>query len=177
MPNHKKTHEQFLQLLSSKLGLVLAYDLPKLSAISILHLPSEVWQLAAELTAKLQYRFVAIWAQDLDKNFELNAGLELHGSYLLLRTLIEVTKPTIAAFTPYFPAANRLERHTHDMFGINFSNHPDQRRWTRHQAWGEKQFPLRKNFPVEQASSETTPSDNTYPFTHVSGSGVYEIPV
>src|SRR5208283_2574068 len=113
-------------------------------------------QSAAMMAAKLQYRFVAIWAQDLDKNFEVNVSLELHRSYLLLRTLIEVTQPTIAAFTPYFPAANRLERHTRDMFGINFSNHPDQRRWTRHQAWGEKQFPLRKNFPVAKASLETT---------------------
>lgn len=177
MPNHKKIHEQFLQLLSTEIGLVLNYDLPTLKSISALHLPPEAWQAAAMLAAKLQYRFVAIWAQDLDKNFELNVSLELHGSYLLLRTLIVATKPTIAAFTPYFPAANRLERHTHDMFGINFSNHPDQRRWTRHLAWGEKQFPLRKNFPVASASLETTLPDNTYPFTHVNGSGVYEIPV
>jgi len=177
MPNHKKIHEQFLQQLSTKTGSMFTCDLSKFNTMSVLYLSPEAWQLATELAAKLQYRFVAIWAQDLDKNFEINANLELRGSYLLLRTLIETTKPTIAAFTPYFPAASRLERHTHDMFGINFSNHPDQRRWTRHLAWGEKQFPLRKNFPVAPASSETTPPDNTYPFAHVSGTGVYEIPV
>ena len=177
MPNRKKIHEQFLQLLSSEIGLALNHDLPKIKSMPAFHLLPEAWQPAAKLTAKLQYRFVAIWAQDLGKNFELNVSLELHGAYLLLRTLIEATNPIIAAFTPYFPAANRLERHTHDMFGINFSNHPDQRRWTRHLAWSEKQFPLRKNFPVASASLETTLPDNTYPFTHVSGTGVYEIPV
>jgi Ni,Fe-hydrogenase III large subunit len=104
-------------------------------------------------------------------------SLELHGSYLLLRTVIETFNPTIASFTPAFPAANRLERHTHDMFGINFSNHPDNRRWTRHQAWHEKQFPLRKNFPVTTTITNVTPPDNNYPFAHVGGTGVYEIPV
>jgi Ni,Fe-hydrogenase III large subunit len=50
-----------------------------------------------------------------------------------------------------------LERHTHDMFGIAFVAHPDNRRWTRHQAWDAKQFPLRKSFSVT-----TTPTISTF---------------
>lgn len=174
---HKKPHEQFLQLLDTQLELPLEHIFTKIHNISLLHLVPLLWRPAAIVAAQLQYRFVAIWAQDLGENLEVNATLELHGSYLLLRTLISTLDPTITSFTPYFPAANRLERHTHDMFGIIFSNHPDQRRWTRHQAWSEKQFPLRKKFSVNDTPTTITPPDNTYPFMHVGGTGVYEIPV
>lgn len=145
--------------------------------LNIKILPPESWQQEAIALSELQYRFVGIWAQDLDKNFELNVSLELNGSYLLLRTLIATSNPNIASFTPYFPAASRLERHTHDMFGINFDGHPDPRRWTRHMAWSEKQFPLQKNFSTLQVPKTITPPDNNYPFKHINGSGVYEIPV
>ena len=177
MTDNNKINKQFLQLLNTKTKLVLDYNLPKLSSMSLLHLPSEYWQLSASIAVQLSYRFVGIWAQDLNEKIELNISLESHGSYLLLRTLIDINNPSISSFTPYFPAANRLERHTQDMFGVIFIDHPDHRRWTRHMAWNEKQFPLRKNFFFNLDSINKTPSDNDYPFTHVNGNGVYEIPV
>jgi len=172
-----KAHEKFLQLLNSKVRTKLDHSLTELSSMLLLPLAPKLWQEAATVAAELSYRFVGIWAQDLYKNFEVNICLELNGAYLLLRTLIKASNPTIASFTPYFPAANRLERHTHDMFGVIFADHPDTRRWTRHQAWSEKQFPLRKNFNVTSTPANTTPPDNTYPFTRISGAGTYEVPV
>ncbi|MDR1056983.1 MAG: NADH-quinone oxidoreductase subunit C [Coxiellaceae bacterium] len=119
---------------------------------------------------------VTIWAQDLAKKIELNIIFELHNSYLLLRTLIDINTPTISSFTPYFPAANRLERHTHDMFGIAFNEHPDQRRWTKYLAWDKSQFPLRKDCQIP-VTLKITPSDTSYPFLQALGSGICEIPV
>ncbi|WP_306304586.1 NADH-quinone oxidoreductase subunit C, partial [Methylogaea oryzae] len=74
-------------------------------------------------------------------------------------------------------AADRPERHMQDLFGIRFSGHPDGRRWTRHQAWGEGSFPLRKAYPLAGTPPEQTPPDSGYPFLKAQGHGVYEIPV
>ncbi|HBS52156.1 MAG TPA: Ni,Fe-hydrogenase III large subunit [Coxiellaceae bacterium] len=175
--SNKEAHKQLIQLLDIKIKLSSGYSLPKIGIMPILSLEPNNWQKAASIAAKLNYRFVSMWAQDLNNIFELNIVLELHNSYLLLRALIDNNAPTIASFTPYFLAANLLERHTHDMFGINFSNHPDNRRWTRHLAWGADQFPLRKNFPVESLMTTPTPPDSNYPFTQIIGSGVCEVPV
>lgn len=135
-------HNELLKTLEPK------PNVQKLGQINLLNIVSEFWQQVATTTSKLKYRFVALWAQDLAQmqNFGISFVLELKGSYLLLRTLINYVEPVIASVTPYFPAANRLERHTQDMFGIKFNNHPDPRRWTRHLAWSENQFPLRKSF-------------------------------
>jgi len=177
MTDNNKIHIQFLKLLNAETGFGVDYSLPKLNVISILNLPSKFWQTATSISAKLAYRFVGIWAQDLNETIELNIMLELQGVFLLLRTSIDIYTPEIASVTPYFPAANRLERHTHDMFGVIFTNHPDERRWTRHMAWHKDQFPLRKNFIFNLNSVNTTLPDNVYPFTKVHGEGVYEIPV
>lgn len=152
-------------------------SLADLGAVPLLQLTPQLWQLAAQVASKLNYRFVGVWAQDIDSDFQVNVLLELHGSYLLLRTTVTKNEPCVASFAAYFPAANRLERHTSDMFGIDFVGHPDKRRWTRHAAWDENHFPLRKSFPVIQSSYAITPPDNGYPFNQVNGVGVYEIPV
>lgn len=154
-------------------------NLQKLGQINLLNIMAQSWQQLAMTAAELKYRFVALWAQDLapKQHFEINFVLELKGSYLLLRTLIDYTEPFIASVTPYFLAANRLERHTHDMFGINFVGHPDPRRWTRHLAWSREQFPLRKSFDIKTLPNSITKPDNQYPFNELKNPENYEIPV
>ncbi|MCL5261596.1 MAG: NADH-quinone oxidoreductase subunit C [Gammaproteobacteria bacterium] len=178
MPNQKNIYQQFLELLSEKTGQIFdANALAKFCSTISLTVAQNFWGEVAQISAALKFRLVTIWAQDLTTVFELNACLELEGKYLLLRTTIAALNPAIQSFTPYFPAADRLERHTHDMFGIFFSDHPDHRRWTKHQAWHEKIFPLCKNFPVSTMFATTTPPDNNYQFLSASGSGTCAIPV
>ena len=86
-------------------------------------------------------------------------------------------KPELPSQATVYPAANRSERHTQDMFGIHFVGHPDNRRWTRHQAWTKHSYPLRKDFPVQGEPETITPPDMDYPFVKAHGAGVYEIPV
>jgi Ni,Fe-hydrogenase III large subunit/Ni,Fe-hydrogenase III component G len=138
---------------------------------------SNHWQQFAELAMLHNVRWVAGWAEHVEDRFFINACFEKQGIYVLLRTIIKAVKPELPSQATVYPAANRSERHTQDMFGIHFVGHPDNRRWTRHKAWTKHDYPLRKDFPVQGEPVAITPPDMDYPFVKAHGAGVYEIPV
>ena len=53
----------------------------------------------------------------------------------------------LASVTGIWPAANWLEREIYDMFGVNFTGHPDRRRILMPEDW--QGFPQRKDYPLE----------------------------
>jgi NADH-quinone oxidoreductase subunit C len=65
---------------------------------------------------------------------------------LRLKTRVSEEQP-IASVTSVWPAANWLEREVYDMFGVNFTNHPDRRRILMPDDW--QGFPQRKDYPLE----------------------------
>jgi len=122
-------------------------------------------------------RWVAAWGEDAGEELIINACFEKEGTYFIARAPIKRTHPILPSHTPHYAAANRPERHIQDMLGIAFMDHPDPRRWTRHRAWKETEYPLRKDFPAAgNPPAQTLPNDN-YRFLFAHGSGVYEIPV
>ncbi|TCT19040.1 NADH-quinone oxidoreductase subunit C [Thiobaca trueperi] len=148
-----------------------------------LTLAPEHWALAAHVAAEMGMRHAGLWADPLDAEgddepaIRVYACLELHGDYLALETHVPLSQPLLESQTPIFSGLDRLERHAHDLTGVIVANHPDDRRWTRHQAWPADRFPLRHDFPLAGESVKRTPADVEYPFVRVQGAGVYEIPV
>ena len=53
----------------------------------------------------------------------------------------------VPSMTEVWPSANWLEREVYDMFGVNFTGHPDRRRILMPEDW--QGFPERKDYPLE----------------------------
>ncbi|KAF0139198.1 MAG: hyfG [Rhodospirillaceae bacterium] len=68
------------------------------------------------------------------------------------------------------PAAQRLERAVHDLFGLKAIGLVDSRPWLDHGVWGISQ-------PLASSPDTATASRRPYPFLPVEGEGVHQIPV
>jgi len=164
-----------------------------LSPAHVIHLDVDDWGRFAQVAHHESLRWCAIWALQQDEETLLfHACFEKGGDYLVARAKLAINRPILPSHTPIYPAANRPERHMQDMYGVLFSNHPDDRRWTRHQAWAEGEYPLRKDFALKKAVTEAessdedehtkqtakvAPADSSYAFFQADGAAVYEIPV
>lgn len=150
---------------------------PALGPCRLHMLDSNDWEACIRQAAHSGLRWAGLWADPSEAGFQCTSCFARGGDYLLLRTRLGAAAPVLASHTPYYPAADRMERHVRDLLGIQFTGHPDPRRWTRHRAWNDDCFPLRPVFPVRWSPPAATPPDAEYPFVQVHGAGVNEIPV
>ena len=86
--------------------------------------------------AKRKERFTVVYqVYSFKNNFVLRTKVNLEESDLSIESLTSVWK-----------SANWYERETFDMYGINFKNHPDLRRFYMPEEF--EYYPLRKDFPL-----------------------------
>jgi len=69
-----------------------------------------------------------------------------HRHRVRMKVIVGEHQP-IESVTGIWPAANWLEREVYDMFGVNFTGHPDRRRILMPEDW--QGFPQRKDYPLE----------------------------
>src|SRR5436190_288139 len=70
----------------------------------------------------------------------------VHRHRVRVKVIVAENQP-LASATAVWPAANWLEREVYDMFGVNFTGHPDRRRILMPDDW--QGFPQRKDYPLE----------------------------
>ena len=103
--------------------------------------PDAVFDFCSDVTA-------SDWPPRKDARFDLIYCL--YSTRLRQRIRVKVrcgeTTP-VPSVTDVWPAANWLEREVYDMFGINFTGHPDRRRILMPDDW--QGFPQRKDYPLE----------------------------
>ncbi|MDP2786268.1 MAG: NADH-quinone oxidoreductase subunit C [Sulfurimicrobium sp.] len=122
-------------------------------------------------------RLIALWGSDeraRGQGFALHAALMDAPGLICLTLPLDAENPAYPSIIDIFPTANRMQRALYDMLGIIAQDSPDTRKWLRHGAWPEDQFPLRKEFDLK---TQYPLSDDAYPFVTVTGNGVHEIPV
>jgi len=150
---------------------------PGLAPAQLILVRPEDWGRLGKEAQAWGCRWVAGWGEDMGETIRINACFEKAGAYLVTHTAIPRATPLLSSHTASYPGADRPERHTRDMLGVVFSDHPDARRWTRHQAWKDSEFPMRRDFPAAGRPQAQTPADHQYNFLLAQGGGVYEIPV
>ncbi len=69
-----------------------------------------------------------------------------HRHRVRVKTRVAENQPVPSA-TDLWSAANWLEREVFDMFGVNFTGHPDRRRILMPEDW--QGYPQRKDYPLE----------------------------
>ncbi len=169
---------EYLARLHDEHILVRAGSATALKPAHRLVLDAEDWSRAVQLAHEVGCRFAGIWGDpEAEDHIGIFACLAYQGDYLVLHAHLPVEQPMLASLTPIYPGADRLERHLHDLLGVDIQGHPDARRWTRHQAWDETAFPLSNDYPVAGDNPQRTRADSDYPFERIQGNGVTEIPV
>ena len=102
-----------------------------------------------ELKFNLLTDATALDRYPLEPRFELNyqlVSIPLRQK-LRIRVKLNGSDPVVDSLVPVWAGANWLEREIFDMFGIQFTGHPDLRRILLPDDW--EGHPLRRDFPVE----------------------------
>jgi Ni,Fe-hydrogenase III large subunit/Ni,Fe-hydrogenase III component G len=125
-------------------------------------------------------RLVALWGVD---RRNLDQAMAIQAAYATDQGLcwVDLALPADESgswsypdLSGLFPAATRMQRAVRDLLGLDANGAEDTRPWLRHGSWPDSYFPLRR----DHTGREQFPSaDDSYPFVHVDGDGVHEIPV
>ena len=112
-----------------------------------------VYSVCKFLFEDVKARFVISTAIDSDDCYEVLH----HFTYDQLGTFINVkvfirdrNKPQIESITPIIPGAEWIEREMHDLFGIEFNNHPNMKRLILSDDWPQGKHPLKKDFEFKK---------------------------
>lgn len=122
-------------------------------------------------------RLIALWGSDereYTAGYKVHCALATRDGLLWLSLPVDIQRPIYPDLSSIFPVAARMQRALFDLLGLRATDAVDGRKWLRHAAWAEDQFPLRKDFV---ASAQTDAALDDYSFVRVSGDGVHEIPV
>ena len=85
----------------------------------------------------------------MEPRFEVNYHLVSipRRDRLRLKTKLSGSDPVVDTLVPVWPGANWLEREIFDLFGIQFTGHPDLRRILLPDDW--EGHPLRRDYPTQ----------------------------
>ena len=105
---------------------------------------AQQWRTACQQVRDKGGRLVALWSAD---NSDRKQGYVVHAALTVQSGLLVITLPLDGESFPdisdIFPAASRMQRAAHDLFGVSAANSADQRKWLRHAAWPEGERPRR----------------------------------
>ena len=121
-------------------------------------------------------QLLALWGSDdrhLGGGYALHAAFLAHAGLLWASAALPAEAPAYPDLAGIFPQAGRMQRATFDLLGLRATGATDTRKWLRHNAWREDEFPLRRDF----VAADPPPGVDGYPFNRVEGEGVHEIPV
>jgi NADH:ubiquinone oxidoreductase subunit C len=110
--------------------------------------PASLLPISEHLFKELAYRFIIASALHTKRGFEIfyHFSKDSTGLVLNLHVTLDQVKPEIESLSNMFEASNWIEREMHELFGINFLNHPNLEQLLSEGNWATGEYPYRKNF-------------------------------
>ncbi len=110
--------------------------------------PSAILSISEYLYKSEGFRFIIASAMHTRRGFEIyyHFSLDTEGMVLSLHVILDSSNPQIESLSNMFSASNWIEREMHELFGINFLNHPNQEKLISEGNWAEGVYPYRKEF-------------------------------
>ncbi|NMC38509.1 MAG: NADH-quinone oxidoreductase subunit C [Bacteroidales bacterium] len=110
--------------------------------------PGAILKTAGFLYKDAGFRFIIASAIHTRRGFEIHYHFsrDQEGLILNLHVILDSENPRIESLSNMFNASNWIEREIHELFGIDFLNHPNQEKLISEGNWAEGVYPYRKNF-------------------------------
>jgi NADH-quinone oxidoreductase subunit C len=110
--------------------------------------PLSIVSVATYLFKTEGFRFIIASALHTRRGFEIHYHFskDTAGLILNIHVVLQMNKPEIESLSNLFNASNWIEREMHELFGINFLNHPNQEKLISEGNWAEGVYPMRKEF-------------------------------
>jgi Ni,Fe-hydrogenase III component G len=110
--------------------------------------PDSLTRIAKWLYKEEGFRFIIASAFHTKKGFEIHYHFSKDeiGLVLNIHVVLDKEKPEVESLSNMFNASNWIEREMHELFGINFLNHPNQEKLISEGNWAEGVYPYRKEF-------------------------------
>jgi len=110
--------------------------------------PDSLLKVADYLYKEAGLRFIIATAIHTKRGFEIHYHFSCDeiGLVLNIHVILSSENPKIESLSNMFNASNWIEREMHELFGINFLNHPNQEKLISEGNWAEGVYPYRKEF-------------------------------
>ena len=107
--------------------------------------PGQILPISEFLHHSLGFRFIIATALHTKLGFEIfyHFSKDETGLLLNIRVILPHHDPEIESLSNMFNASNWIEREIHELFGINFRNHPNQDKLISEGNWAEGVYPYR----------------------------------
>ena len=108
--------------------------------------PNSILKVGGYLFREEGFRFIIATALHTKKGFEIHYhySKDETGLILNIHVILDKENPQIESLSNMFNASNWIEREMHELFGINFLNHPNQEKLISEGNWAEGVYPMRK---------------------------------
>lgn len=141
--------EQVIQALQEQFGeTVLHVTVKNHRRVTALIESEQILPVSSFLHHSLGMRFIIATALHTRKGFEIlyHFSMDKTGLVLNVKVILPHDHPETESLSNMFNASNWIEREIHELFGINFRNHPNQEKLLSEGNWAEGVYPYRKEF-------------------------------
>ena len=110
--------------------------------------PGSLLSVADYLYKTAEFRFIIASALHTKRGFEIHYHFSKDeiGLILNIHVILRSDNPRVESLSNMFSASNWIEREMHELFGIDFLNHPNQEKLISEGNWAEGVYPYRKEF-------------------------------